>query len=117
MLVASSAMRTGFVTLPAVHLGGLGLPRPGRALRRQGCISMGPLDGLLEAAKYRETCPPQSCIEQLLLDQIRKQDFDPTVLHWAHPATMLLLVAPMLAWGASLGWKIRGSQGELENTS
>ena len=70
---------------------------------------MGPLDGLIQAAKYRETCPPQSCLEQLLVDQILRQDLDPGLLHWAHPATMLLLVAPCLLFAASLGWKIRGS--------
>ena len=73
-------------------------------------FTMGPLDGWIAAAKYRETCPPQSCVEQLLLDQIRKQDFDPAVLHWAHPATMMLLVAPSMAYATYLGWKIRTSE-------
>jgi len=109
LLAASSALRPGFVTPPAARRPGLAPPRPGRALRRRFSMAMGPLDGLIQAAKYRETCPPQACIEQLLLDQFRKQDFDPTVLHWLHPATMLLIVAPMLVFGASLGWKIRGS--------
>jgi hypothetical protein len=75
-------------------------------------VAMGPFDGWISAAKYRETCPPQSCVEQLLLDQVRKQDFDPTVLHWAHPATMVILVAPALAYAAYLGWKIRTSQNQ-----
>ncbi len=80
------------------------------ARARPLAMDMGPLDGWIAAAKYRETCPPQSCVEQLLLDQIRKQDFDPTVLHWAHPATMLLFVAPIMSYAAYLGWKIRSSE-------
>jgi len=88
-----------------------------RGLRQQkarpsvSAVSMVWLDGWIAAAKYRETCPPQSCVEQLLLDQIRKQDFDPSVLHLAHPATMLLLVAPSMAYATYLGWKIRSSEG------
>ena len=87
-----------------------GLRQP-RARPSVTAVSMVWLDGWIEAAKYRETCPPQSCVEQLLLDQIRKQDFDPSVLHWAHPATMLLLVAPSMVYATYLGWKIRSSEG------
>lgn len=107
---APSTVRSGrdlLVNAQYVH-------RPQRYAGRTGSssrlkLSMGPLDGLITAAKYRETCPPQSCVEQLLIEQIRKQDLDPSLLHWAHPITMLLLVAPCMVFAANLGWKIRGS--------
>lgn len=73
-------------------------------------LQMGPLDGWVSAAKYRETCPPQSCIEQLLLDQIRRQEVDPIILHWAHPATMLAFVILPTAYATYLGWRIRSSK-------
>eukprot|EP00802_Teleaulax_amphioxeia_P022886 Tamp_23386.p1 GENE.Tamp_23386~~Tamp_23386.p1 ORF type:complete len:243 (+),score=40.94 Tamp_23386:247-975(+) len=98
----------GIATLGAGRRAGPAVCRTARA--QPLAMDMGsPLDGWIAAAKYREMCPPQSCVEQLLLDQIRKQDFDPTVLHWAHPATMLLLVAPSMSYAAYLGWKIRAS--------
>jgi Protein of unknown function (DUF4079) len=70
-------------------------------------MSSGPLDGLISLVKAREACPPQVCIEQLLLDNVRRADLPEAVIHWSHPVTIVALALPLALGGAYLGWQIR----------
>jgi Protein of unknown function (DUF4079) len=81
-------------------------------------MSSGPLDGLISLVKAREACPPQVCIEQLLLDNVRRADLPDAVIHWSHPVTMVALALPLALGGAYLGWQIRlGNNGNSSSSS
>lgn len=41
-----------------------------------------PLETLYSLVKARETCPPQVCVESLLLNIVRQLHLSDVVLHW-----------------------------------
>ncbi|KAG5189139.1 hypothetical protein JKP88DRAFT_275609 [Tribonema minus] len=72
----------------------------------------GPFEALVSLVKAREACPPQVCLEQLLLDNVRRAQLPEALFHWGHPAAMLLLTLPLALGGAYLGWQIKlGNEG------
>jgi Protein of unknown function (DUF4079) len=80
-------------------------------------MSSGPLDGLISLVKAREACPPQVCIEQLLLDNVRRAELPEAVIQWSHPITMVALALPLALGGAYLGWQIRLADSSSSSSS
>ncbi|CAM9937800.1 unnamed protein product, partial [Choristocarpus tenellus] len=70
-------------------------------------LNMGFLEGFGEAVKARQDCPPQVCLENLLLDNIRRANILEPILHWFHPLSMVAIFLPLALTGAYTGLQVR----------
>merc|ERR1712146_574858 len=64
-------------------------------------------EGLNAAIRARENCPPQICLENLLINTIRDANIDPLIVKYGHPAMMFVMLASMGGYGIYLGYQIR----------
>merc|ERR1712146_626024 len=65
------------------------------------------LEGLNAAIRARENCPPQICLENLMINTIRDMNIDPLIVKYGHPAMMFVMLASMGGYGVYLGYQIR----------
>ena len=63
-------------------------------------------EGLNAAIRARENCPPQICLENLLINTIRDANIDPLIVKYGHPAMMFVMLASMGGYGVYLGYQI-----------
>lgn len=68
-----------------------------------------PFESLYTMIKAREYCPPQVCIEQLVVSLIRSLHIPDYILHWFHPIIMLLSILSLGSYGIYQGFVIKSA--------
>jgi hypothetical protein len=69
-----------------------------------------PFEGMYSMVKARELCPPEVCVEQLVVSLFRSLRLPEPVYHWFHPVSAVLLISLIAGFGLKQGLDMRASR-------